>query len=275
VNNVYLSYSGRSAYLTCPKRYKFRYIDEKPEVSDRRTSLFGIVIGKIFEWFYERKFWAESDVVKVSLDSIESALNGVLEKEKIQIDNEFREKLLADLTYFVPFGVKTIKDNKLLSFNSRAEVKLDVIYRFDDLEIKIGGRADFIHISDNVVWILDGKGSRWKDKYVDPEQLIWYATQFFLKYHVAPARLGFVFWKFPEDPIQWISYNDDSIRINLKQTVNVIRRILNKEFDSKQTSYCNLCGYAQHCEDGTAYITAHKLTKTNRVQDSVLDIEVI
>jgi len=275
MNNIYLSYSGRKTYLTCPKRYKLIHIDNKLEISDRRSSLFGIVIGKVFEWFYERRFWAEPDAIQASLNSIDVALQTALDRDKIQIDNEFKEKLLTELKYYITYGIKTIKDNKLLSPNSRSEVKLDTLYRFDDLEIKIGGRADFIHIDAGKIWILDGKGSQWRDKYVDPDQLIWYAAQFFLKYHIAPSRLGFIFWKFPEDPIQWISYNDDSIRVNLRQTVNVIKQIIKGEFDSQPTSYCNLCGYAQQCEEGTSYIAARKLIKTGRIQNSVLDIETI
>lgn len=271
--NVYLSYSGRHTYMVCPARYKYMYIDRRKEVSDRRDALFGLVIGKVFEWFYELRFWNNHDPVEASLESVGRALDQILEEEKIEIDHDFRDKLLKDLLYYVPFGIKTIKDNKLLSSNSRAEVKLDVYYNArSDLTIRLGGRADFVH-QDGCIQIIDGKGSKWRDKYTDPEQLIWYATQFFLKYHIAPSKLGFIFWKFPDDPVQWVSYNDDSIRSSLKQTTNVVQKILDKKFDSSPSSQCNMCGFG--CEDGKEFIESRKLLKSVNVKNSVFDIEIL
>lgn len=276
MNDFYISYSGRKAYLTCPKKYKLNYVDRIREPSDPQAFLFGSIIGKVFEWFYEKRFWAESDVVQTTIDSIQLAIDDTLKRENVYIKDDFRTKLIEDLEKFVPLGVKTIKDNKLLSNHSRSEVKLDITYATDNLSIKFGGRTDFLHIFDkNQAWILDGKGSKWRDKYIDPEQLIWYATQFFLRYHMAPSRLGFIFWRFPEDPIQWVSYGDGDIRANLKQTIDIVNKIIDKEFDPTPGSYCNLCGYAPQCENGTAYRNAHKLAKSALIESSIFDLERI
>jgi hypothetical protein len=272
MTNVYLSYSGRKIYMTCPYKYKRIYMDRDSEVSDRKDALFGLIIGKIFEWFYELRFWNNADPVSVSLESIDRALCRVIEDEKVAIDDEFKHKLLSDLKYYVPFGVKVIKDNGLLSDNSRAEVKLDVFYQIDDLTIRLGGRADFIHMGSHIQ-ILDGKGSKWRDKYADPEQLIWYATQFFLKHHVAPSKLGFIYWKFPNDPIEWIAYNDNSIRNSLKQTVDVVRKILKKEFDPSPSNDCKMCGFK--CDEGKDFLESRKLLKKTQVTDSILDVEIV
>jgi hypothetical protein len=78
-------------------------------------------------------------------------------------------------------------------------VDLSVYYARDGVKMRLGGRADFIH-GPKPLWIVDGKGSVHREKYVDSEQLIWYALLHYIKHHVAPDRLGFLHYRFPDDP---------------------------------------------------------------------------
>lgn len=274
----YLSYSGRQAYLTCPKQYWFQYIKKVRVQRDPKSSLFGSTIGKVFEWFYERSVWVEGNAVQKSLNFIDTAAEEIfLEKEfNPNSDPEFVEKLKEDLKKFIPPTIDVIRKNQLLSPNSRCEVKLHVNCESEDLKMRLGGYADFIHyINKDQVWILDGKGSKYREKYVDSEQLIWYATQHYIKYHVAPTRLGFLFYRFPDDPLKWVHYDADSMRRSISTTFDVAKKIRLEVWDPKPSTQCHRCDFSPKCDEGSKFITSRRVQSGGRIKDSMFDIEPV
>lgn len=273
-HDLYLSYSGRRSYLLCPTQYKFQYIDHYDRITDPKQTMFGSVIGKVFEWFYSRKIWSEPDVKNSLLSLINPAIKLISEKEKFDVNSDliFMQSLRDELQYYITCGIDTIRNNKLLTPDSRAEVDLTIMYT-RGITIKIGGRADFIHGDRNNTWIIDGKGSKYRDKYLDSDQLIWYALQYYLKYHIAPTRLGFVFWKFPEDPIQWIDYDNNSLRASLNLTFEIAEKIRNREFGLKLSNACKFCGFHQYCSDGREYVKAMQVESVKYVENSIFDLE--
>lgn len=276
IYDLYLSYSGRKTYLSCPLKYKFVYI-QKPDVpKDPRSSMFGSSIGLVFEWFYNRKLWADPDPEARCLKAADLAVEDICDKNEISIssDPKFVSDLRADVRKFIPTTISTIKKHRLLSLNSRSEVDLTINYssKRHNLALKIGGRADFVH-GPKPVWIIDGKGSIHREKYVDSEQLIWYATQHYLKYHVAPDRLGFMHYRFPDDPIQWIMYDEKDMRSSLMKTFNVARKILEGEFEPSPSDECKLCDFRILCSDGSKHVAAKKIANGGRVESSIFDLE--
>ncbi len=276
----YLSYSGRKCYLVCPKQYEYKYIKKEEVERDPKDSLFGSIIGKLFEWFYEKKIWSDPDPTKSLLDLSEKAITEVFKKEKW---DEFRDpihtqQIREDLRKFVPSGVEIIRKFGFLTQYSRAEADLTVLYTSEKhgMTIKMGGRADFIHSKDRLdVWILDGKASRHKSKYIDPEQLIWYAVQHYIKYRVAPTRLGFIFYKFPDDPVKWIDYDEEAVRSSLNQTFDTAKKIVLKQFQATPSDFCKLCDYGGICEEGLKYRSEKKLEDGSRISDSIFDLEQV
>jgi len=181
-----------------------------------------------------------------------------------------------ELNEFVPKGVDVIRAHKLLSPNSRAEIDLTVNYTSQKhgMTIRLGGRTDFVHYhSPSDVWILDGKGSRHREKYVDSEQIIWYATQHYIKYHVATTRLGFLYWRFPNDPIQWIEYDEQSMRDSLNRTFDIAKRIRLNMFEPKPSSSCHRCDYRPHCSEGTRYLAERRVETGGRIESSIFDLD--
>lgn len=274
--DLYLSYSGRKTYLTCPKQYMFRYIENKQGTKDPKGSIFGSAIGKVFEWFYNKKYWAEKDPVATCLAAADVALEETCDREgvSISLNRDFVSEVIRDMRKFIPPTVKIIRDHKLLSVNSRAEANLTVDYTSaaKGITVRIGGRADFIH-GPTPLTIVDGKGSSHRGKYVDSEQLVWYATQHYLKYHVAPERLGFLYYKFPEDPVQWIMYDEDSIRANLSKTLEVSQKILAAEFEATPSGECHRCGYRFSCPEGMKHLASRRVQTGGRITESIFDIE--
>ena len=111
--------------------------------------------------------------------------------------------------------------------------------------------------------LLDGKASKHREKYVDSEQLIWYAVQHYLTYHIAPTKLGFVFWCFPEDPVKWVVYDNRAIRDSLDKTFEV----------AKVSAECKRCDFISRCEDGQKFAQKNKVDPADRIDNSVFEIE--
>lgn len=276
--DIYLSYSGRKSYLTCPKMYEFRYIKKEKGIKEPRDSMFGTAIGKVFEWFYERKSWSSPDPVSVVMSSIQDAIDWTFQHEKFEplTDPGYVSMLRQDLNHYVPLSLEVIKKQGFLTVNSRAEDDLTVMYRNDkhDITIKMGGRADFIHGKDKLdIWIVDGKGSKHREKYVDSDQLIWYAVQFYLRYHVAPTKLGFLFYKFPDDPVKWIAYDDQAMRDLVEKTCDVAVKIKLKVFGATPSGECHRCDYRDRCDDGQKYRAQRRKETGGRIDGSVFEIE--
>jgi CRISPR/Cas system-associated exonuclease Cas4 (RecB family) len=275
--DFYLSYSGRRSYTICPKRYWYQYIIRDKTRGDPKGALFGLAIGRIFEWFYEKPLWVDNDPEAAALDLIESAIQYACSEKDFNSDTDpsFIIKIRSDLLSFVPATIKTIRDHHLLTVNSRSEVDLTVVYKHpsSDLTLKIGGRADFIHGLDNDVWLLDGKGSAWRHKYVDTDQVIWYAVQYYIKYHIVPSRLGFIYYRFPDEPIQWVSFDDKTLRNNVRETFEIADKIRLKQFDAKPNHECKLCDFNHKCEEGIKYLNDRRVESSERIDNSVFDLE--
>jgi PD-(D/E)XK nuclease superfamily len=276
--DLYLSYSGRKSYDTCPKKYEYTYILRDKERGDTRGTFLGSIIGKVFEWFYTRKAWATPDPFVTCLSYINEATQQVFKKEDFNpsLDPAFVTMLQADLNRYIPEGIEVIRKQGLLSPQSRAESDLTIIYSNPkyDLSLKLGGRSDFVHgNNENDIWLMDGKASKHREKFVDAGQLIWYANLHYLKYHVAPTRLGFIFWCFPEDPIKWISYNNNDMRASLDHTFEVAKKIQLKQFEAKPSHECNFCNFKNKCEEGSKQILKRKVEAGDRIDSSIFDIE--
>jgi len=278
--DVYLSYSGRKSYLTCPKKYHFSYILKDRTRGDRRSSFLGSIIGKVFEWFYTRRAWATTDPTETVVSYIDDATRVIFEEEQFDAaaDPAFCTMLRQELFKVVPDGVEIIRNHKLVSPMSRAEVDLTVEYTSATygMSVKIGGRSDFIHgTNESDVWLIDGKASKHREKYVDSEQLIWYAVQHYIKYHVAPTRLGFMFWCFPADPIKWIAYDNAAMRASIKETFGVAKKIQLKQFEATPSDECPRCDFRDKCEEGQRYIVKKKVEAGGRIENSIFDLESV
>jgi hypothetical protein len=272
----YLSYSGRQSYLLCPKKYEFRYIKRIKTKSNPKDTMFGLVIGKLFEWFYNKKLW--SYPTKTFLSLIEPAIDEISTQEGFNIrqtDPKFVSDLIIDLNTYVVSTLQIIKNHHLLTLNSKSEINLTTNYYSPkyDMTIRLGGRADFIHYKDGESWILDGKGSKHRERYSDSEQLIWYAVQHYILFHTAPTRLGFLFYRFPDDPIKWIEYDSDSIRKSIDVTFDVIKKVNLKMFSASPSTECRLCEYKLKCEEGTKFLASKKVE--TRIKDTFLDLDPV
>lgn len=280
---MYLSYSGHKSYTVCPRQYWHNYVDKtKVDRPDNRVNaLYGSTVGTLFERFYVDKLWRSSDVEKLLLDMAEPTLDDIVEKETSKggvfdyadkaSNYTSREKLLADVRQAIPRGVAIIRYHRLLGVDAAAEVKLDSWVEGH----RIGGRADFILTRikpHNDLVILDGKGSRHRDKYVDAWQLKWYAMLWREQNGTLPDKLGFIFWRYaPEESMDWVSFTSgdlDDLRSSILSAARSIDQgkarleetpraekllVLREVFPAKPSRDCKLCTYLTLCVEGQAY----------------------
>lgn len=274
--DMYLSYTGRKTYLTCPCKYRLRYVVKQKAVEDPKNTLFGIVMGKVFEWFYNKKLWASPNPETECLKASDLAVDDACDEKRFDrvAHPDFMAELRSSVRTFIPTTIQAIKDHRLLNTASRSEVDLTVDYYSKEhgFSLRIGGRSDFVH-GPKPLWIVDGKGSVHREKYVDAEQLIWYSVQHYLKYHVAPDRLGFLHYRFPSDPVQWIVYDESSMRANLAKTFEIATRIRRGDFAATPSGECHRCEFRSMCPDGEKYLASRRVASGGRVEDSIFDLE--
>jgi hypothetical protein len=92
---------------------------------------------------------------------------------------------------------------------------------------------------------------------------------------VAPVRLGFIFWCFPEDPIKWISYDNNAIRASLDRTFEVAKKIQLKQFDPTPSGECHKCDFLNKCEEGQRHLAKRKVETGGRIESSIFDLESV
>lgn len=268
---MYLSYSGYKAYTSCPRMYWNQYINKTrlDEPDNRVNSLFGTIVGSLFEAFYRDRIWRLSGTAQKLLDQVPTHYQRAIQKESrdgaIRWKAEDKkanyaspEALLQDVQEAVPRGLAIIRHHRLLGpTQSEAEVRLD--HRVGTYTI--GGRADFLirRIAPyHDLVLLDGKGSKWRDKYVDPRQLRWYAMLHRLKYGFAPDKLGFVFWRFePEQALDWLPFTEAELTELQQGVLETMQRIeqdagqaLLDLFPVSPGDRCKLCAYLPVCAEG-------------------------
>ena len=275
----YLSYSGRTVYTRCPEEWRRRYDEEDKTRLDPRGSFFGSSMGKLAEWFYEKRVWAMPDPVASCRAMIDPAIRLTFQHDGYDPKDEpvLRDKIRSDMWDLVPAMIRIIQEHKLLTEDSQAEVNLTVTVSNPDYDfaLRFGGRADFIHGRGEGRWIVDGKGSEHREKFVDADQLVWYALLHYLKYHVAPRRIGFLYWRFPEDPVQWVDYDGADMKRVYDETWEVARKIRLRLFDPTPNEHCERCDFRPDCAAGKEYLSERQVEARNEVIGSIFDLDEV
>jgi len=315
---VYVSYSGYKLYVNCPQAYWHSYINNTVipgEPENRVNSLYGSVVGVLFERFYNDKLWKKSgQAEKALLDLVETELDTVIKDETTpskfrpagivkwqgrkgdgldpKANYTSRDELVADIRDAIPRGIRSIKHDRLLGKYAEAEVKLNTSIQGG--KHMLGGRADMIVYrgrphNDRV--IVDGKGSKWRERYVDPTQLKWYAALFAMRNDgELPDKLAFLYWRFsPPESMDWVDFNESDIQELLGDVTKAIEEIdqgsqglspvsvetmkeegppakVRRIFPAKgarkaEDGPCRFCNFISLCPEGAQAIAASKKAK--------------
>lgn len=281
---MYLSYSGYKLFKSCPRAFYHRYLDKTvpPERENKVNSLYGTVVGLLFETFYAERLWSQKGVAALlgaraaaTLDQaiVREQRGGMVDFSDPKSNYKSKDALLDDIRAAIPRGLGIIRHHRLLGKDALAEVKLD----WTTGPHTIGGRADFILTRiapDNDLLILDGKGSKWREKYVDVTQLHWYAMLYQKHHGRLPDRLGFVFWRCEAgEAVDWVEVDEgvtDSLCRDVVRTMDEIAAqwgemeklgtnerlpLVMEHYGAKpDRGGCRLCAYSSVCPEGRSLL---------------------
>lgn len=248
-----LSYSAYKNYKECPLRYLKQNVErEKPKVpKDEYNVVYGSVVQKVFENFYNDQIWRKGKMARdVLVDSVPSIFQNLISKRNIfwdkHGDEEGKQELLHDCVESVRVNVDVIKEHKLIGPFAKSEVNT---YCYLNSQDQIGGRIDFVIKKENQVLLLDGKGSKYRDRYLDKTQLHWYALSYYILHRRMPDSLWFWLYRFPEDPLIEIEF-DTALLKNLKNEIlETILNIKKRQFKPTPSSKsCKFCPYSGECK---------------------------
>lgn len=283
---MYLSYSGYKTFSACPFAYWQKYINKTTTtIPDNRVNmLFGGVTGIIFERFYNDKLWMTPDPVATLIGQVEQVTEETIARELKSGPFDWTDKkanykspaeVIVAVKETIPMGVQAIRHHRLLGPNSRAEVKLDTNIGGH----RLAGRADFVirRLSPHGdLTLLDGKGSKWRDKYIDRRQLRWYAMLYRDHHKTIPDRIGFLYWRFaPEEAVDWVectAKDVDSLQGAVLDAIDQIddgsRRMAagvpsGEAFPAHPNPDCKFCPYLDLCASGKAYVNAKPSTEVS------------
>ncbi len=281
---MYISYSGFTSNEKCPLSYWHRYVNKTvpPELDNRINMLYGASVGVSFERFYKQRMWRVPGFLDAMLAAVPDIVKKVVEEETAPGKNGYInwadkksnyksvDDVIADVRDAIPRGLKIVKQHRLVGPEIEAEYKLDSKKHGH----VFGGRADiYVHrvAPDNDRVILDGKGSKFRDTYVDKRQLRWYAMLYEDHRGYLPDKVGFLYWRSdPETAIDWfpITREDTSV---LRETVTQACEDIEARkrqlpvaplptheqvvalFPAQPSKDCRWCNYLSACEEGQHY----------------------
>ena len=284
----YISYSGFQTAQSCLHRYWHTYHGHTPHPPDDRLGmLYGSVVGRLFEIFFKDRLWRERGSgarLKALVAPTVAAVMGEERKPKYgrpggtfvwRPDLYANEAaLISDVEHAIPRGIATIKAYRLINVDVQTEVKLDSTIEGH----RVAGRADFIMVrvpphSDLV--IVDGKGSRKRDRYTDVKQLQWYSLLYRERHGRLPDRTAFVYWHYePPSNIDWCNVNAaevDTLRNEVVTTMTDLGKRVKELGGSKslplvqavfrpspKIQNCRFCPYATEdiCPKGGEVVAA-------------------
>jgi CRISPR/Cas system-associated exonuclease Cas4 (RecB family) len=290
VRTLYWSHLG--AYEKCPQMYLWGYgwgdIDvgggpgkRKPKPADRSTHhmVMGIVIQAVLEDFYNQELYKQQGGLMDRLVRMtKEKLTSTLAKPKFKVN--WREITFEEMEAICVDGVKgyipTMKAHKFLGEYAKSEVEL---FGYLDKYLPLGGRADFIiRREDTGITMLDGKNSKTKMKYTDPDQLRWYALCHALSYGKMPDRLGFVWYRYPyeegteETGVDWIEFTRRDLKALAVRAQKVRKGQDAGKFDPLPVAKnCRFCDYESVCEPRKAQRAVNSAKRRKKAGLPILD----
>jgi len=257
-----LFWSELNTYETCPQQCLWSYGWEdldvgggpgKPKPKPKKSehhAVMGQVIQKVLEraynegWFYLPKF------MEFLRDQTRITLQEYLGRSYILFEQMSFEKMLEISVFGVLGYLHTMRQHKLWGKQVQCERRLEAQVG----SLPIGGKPDFI-FKDELVRLLDGKNSEYKDRYVNPDQLRWYALCIQKVDGVIPDQLGFVWYRYPFDAdagepgIDWVTVTGRDLEQLEARAVRVRLAQIERKFEPVPIpKNCRICNFEPVCE---------------------------
>lgn len=274
-----LYWSHLAAYEACPQKFLWLKgwdgIDighglgnpmPNPSTEPKHHAVMGIAIQYAVEKLYNDELYRDpANLLRVMLELGEREFARQEAKPWNRMDYGKARMTRQDMLDVVRSGitgyVHTMKAHKFLGPYAKAEVDL---VGWVDRWNPIGGRADtIIRRDDTGVTIIDGKNTKHKMKYTDPDQLRWYALLFKLAYDQMPDRLAYVWYRFPygmkthaedgseviETGVEWITFDEDDLKGIAQRALDAKKAMWKGKFaPTPSPSTCRFCDFESICK---------------------------
>jgi CRISPR/Cas system-associated exonuclease Cas4 (RecB family) len=269
-----LSFTTFSLYGKCPLRYRLKRDKVKPvKPVDEYNTVYGSVLQKVLEHFYNDEIWKRGKEVRSILKDITPPVFYKIIRVKSILwgDHDVgKDALLQECIDSVDPLVDMVKRYELLGEYAKSEVPVPCYVSNTQ---QIYGRIDFVIKRKGLLYILDGKSSKSKDKYLDKNQLLWYALSYYLLYKKMPDHLQYWFYRFPDDAIKDVPFTVDQLKTLKEEILDVIESIARHKFKATPSSdACFFCEYKDECKDKADSTNKSVLSKDSKPGVQDLDI---
>lgn len=249
----------------------------EPYKKSRHDAVMGIVIQAIIERMYNDELYRDPQGLSDRLvKMVRPEWERQAAKKRNWVDYRIagtKDSLVQVCEEGVLGYLRTMQAQKFIGPWTRAEFEL---LGWIDKWNPVGGRPDVIfRRADTGITILDGKNSKHKGRYTDPDQLRFYAMCFYLAYRQMVGRLGFVYYRYPygapvldkdgnptgevETGIDWVDFTKDDLRGLAKRCVDARRAMNRKKFDPTPVpKHCRWCDYEEVCDARQDQISSNR-----------------
>ena len=255
---------------------------KRPEDRSRHHAVMGIVIQYAIECMYNDELWRDpKNLSKNLVDLVEKEWKRQLADPRNVIDYNAAgsEESMLDICREGVIGyLQTMKKHRFLGVYAKAEVDL---LGWIDKWNPIGGRADtIVRRDDTGITIIDGKNTKHKMKYTDPDQLRWYALLFKLSYRQLPDRLAYVWYRFPYDEeagetgVEWIDFTEEDLKGIAQRAVDARQGMRKRKFEpTPSPSTCRFCDFEPVCEARQDQRKANAANRKPRASSKVEELK--
>lgn len=281
---IWMSWSAFKQYKrTCGKQYKYQRIDKKdpPKKDSRHNAIVGTVVQDVFEDFYNDELWRRKDnTSQILLERTDKYFWEYLDNNYINFDDvtcryDSKTEPLKECLEIIPKTLEGIKREKFLGPYAKSEVNLKV--RFGPKDFLVGYLDFVIRRANDEVLIIDGKSSRHREKYVDEDQLYFYALMFYLRYKTLPDKLGFLYYRFADDPeeaVDWLPVKKSKIKELKLEIEDAIYDIKQRKFPANpHYSHCQWCQYEQICDERMAQKRDNRIKRQKNSKKKKIDTD--
>lgn len=223
------SYSKISTFKSCPLKFKFQYIDKITGIMDTEA----LIKGRTIHYLIENSHLDESEYSDEMKQNIKDY------PATIDIKNIFQKSEL---------GIKYLKNIDKPAIN---EYKIGLSTTLEGIEYSkeslFNGIVDYICVKSGVLYLCDFKSGKYRDvRYMDYNQLLFYAIYFFEKYKIQKIMISFIY----------VEHNlENDLELNIKYLDSYKRELLTNiveiekciDFKPKTSALCNYCSFQEIC----------------------------
>ena len=240
------SYSKISSYKSCPKAYKFIYIDKLPRL-DKPYFVFGSFAHSILEKFHKEFIDGSKDPIEIVM---KKSFISALKEFKLKLTKEQIDEVFAIMQTYLDKLSQQDKFPNVLSVEKKIWIELDN-------EIIFNGFIDRIQMDrDNVLHITDYKTTKNEKYLTDRTQLLLYAYIMYLENKdLDKIRTSYMMLKHGMKLLEKDHNIDELIIAKNKLLEQCIIAKNDKLYRAKPSNFsCNFCDFLDRCDEGKALI---------------------